>query len=72
MTERKEPSKEEIAHRAYELYVQRGAEPGKDLDDWTRAEKELNGELVITKELSGELLLSPKTKAAQAGRSQSN
>ena len=29
MVERKELSKEEIARRAYELYVQRGSEPGK-------------------------------------------
>ena len=35
------PGYEEIAGRAYELYLQRGAEDGYDLDDWLRAEHEL-------------------------------
>ena len=48
MIMRKELSKEEIAHRAYELYVQRGAEPGKDVEDWVRAEKELSKGVVQT------------------------
>jgi DUF2934 family protein len=34
---------EEIAARAYELYCERGAEDGHDLDDWLRAEEELRG-----------------------------
>jgi len=59
MTERKELSREDIAHRAYELYVQRGAEPGKDLEDWVRAEKELDAEPI---------LIPTKTRAAQAGQ----
>jgi Protein of unknown function (DUF2934) len=46
MVERKELSKEDIAHRAYELYVQRGGEPGKDVEDWVTAEKELSSEVV--------------------------
>jgi len=32
---------EQIRTRAFELYQQRGAETGKDLDDWLQAEKEL-------------------------------
>jgi hypothetical protein len=32
---------EDIRHRAYELYVQRGRKDGHDLDDWLRAEKEI-------------------------------
>ena len=46
MIERKEPSRENIAHRAYELYTQRGCEPGKDIEDWVRAQKELASEVV--------------------------
>jgi hypothetical protein len=46
MIERKEPSREDIAHRAYELYTQRGCEPGKDIEDWVRAQKELASEVV--------------------------
>lgn len=30
-----------IAHRAYELYEERGKQPGQDLDDWLRAEHEI-------------------------------
>jgi hypothetical protein len=35
----REPSGEEIARRAHELYLQRGGEHGKDVEDWVRAEK---------------------------------
>jgi hypothetical protein len=47
MTGQKEPSglcpkcRQEIDHRAYELFVERGRENGKDLEDWVRAEKEV-------------------------------
>jgi hypothetical protein len=37
------PSEEEIRRRAYQLYEQRGAEPGRDKEDWERAEQELRG-----------------------------
>ena len=36
-----QPSHEHIAIRAYEIYISRGAEHGRDLDDWLRAEREL-------------------------------
>jgi hypothetical protein len=29
--------------RAYELYLQRGAAPGNELDDWLQAEAEITG-----------------------------
>lgn len=32
---------EDISRRAYELYVLRGCEPGRDVEDWMRAENEL-------------------------------
>jgi hypothetical protein len=32
---------EEIRYRAYEIYLERGEQPGCDLDDWFRAEREL-------------------------------
>jgi hypothetical protein len=35
------PSREEIALRAYQIFLQRGGAPGNALDDWTRAEREL-------------------------------
>lgn len=44
-----------IRERAYELFVQRGSEPGHDLDDWLQAEREL---------LGVELELRPRRAAA--------
>lgn len=35
------PTREEIALRAYEIYLERGGAPGNELEDWTRAEREL-------------------------------
>jgi hypothetical protein len=32
---------EEIEKRAYEIYLRRGREDGRDLDDWFAAEQEL-------------------------------
>ena len=63
MLGRREPAGEEIARRAHELYLQRGGEHGKDVEDWVRAEKELSDEPVVE---------PAKTKAAQAVRSASN
>lgn len=37
----KRPSDEEIAARAYQLYVESDCEPGHDLDNWLQAEYEL-------------------------------
>jgi hypothetical protein len=48
MIESREVSKENIARRAYELYTQRGREPGKDVEDWVSAEKELGTEPNMT------------------------
>ena len=48
MIERKVLSREDIAHRAYELYTERGCEVGKDVEDWVRAEEQLCAETIIT------------------------
>ena len=63
MSGRRKPSREEIARRAHELYLQRGGEHGKDVEDWVRAEKELSDERVAG---------PAKTRAAQAVRSMIN
>ena len=42
MIEVREPAKDEINHRAYALYLMRGREQGRDVEDWVRAEKELS------------------------------
>jgi hypothetical protein len=38
---KRDPIREAIATRAYELFMARGATDGHDLDDWLRAEHEL-------------------------------
>jgi hypothetical protein len=34
---------DEIARRAYHIYLERGSEPGHDLDDWLKAEAQVAG-----------------------------
>ena len=41
----KAPTREEIELRAYEIYLRRGGEEGKALDDWLAAEKELSASI---------------------------
>ena len=38
------PTAEEIAQRAYEIFLARGGEAGHDVDDWLQAESELLSE----------------------------
>ncbi len=59
----REPSGEEIARQAHELYLQRAGEHGKDVEDWVRAEKELGDEPVAG---------PAKTRVAQAVRNAFN
>lgn len=35
------PTEQQIAARAHEIFLKRGATPGCDLDDWLQAEREL-------------------------------
>jgi hypothetical protein len=39
------PATDLIAARAYQIFVQRGGEPGDPVDDWRRAEAELRAEM---------------------------
>jgi len=34
---------DQIRRRAYEIYLERGEQPGRDLEDWFQAERELEG-----------------------------
>ena len=36
-----QPTNEEIALRAYHIYLERGSKPGDPIEDWLRAEREL-------------------------------
>jgi DUF2934 family protein len=40
-----EPTRVQIAHRAFEIYVSRGGEHGHDVGDWFEAERQLRTEL---------------------------
>ena len=35
------PTENDIAERAYQLFIMRGCEHGRDLDDWLSAKREL-------------------------------
>ena len=39
-----QPTQEEIALRAYHIYLERGGIPGNELEDWIEAERQLVGE----------------------------
>jgi hypothetical protein len=39
-----QPTADEIAVRAYQIYLERGGAPGNEFEDWIRAERELLGE----------------------------
>lgn len=38
---RQPPTQEQIALRAYQIYLERNGAPGNPLEDWVRAEREL-------------------------------
>jgi hypothetical protein len=38
-----QPTQEEIALRAYHIYLERGGMPGNELEDWIEAERQLVG-----------------------------
>ena len=41
MTDSNSPSHEQIARRAYEIFVERGQPAGRDLEHWLEAERQL-------------------------------
>jgi hypothetical protein len=53
--------RERVSFRAYELYESRGADHGRDLEDWTKAENEVLSPLIEQK-----LELSRKTSEGTA------
>lgn len=38
-----EPTRDDIARRAYEIYIERGGREGCEMEDWLQAEQELRG-----------------------------
>jgi hypothetical protein len=47
---RSAPSDEEIRCRAHEIYLERGGLPGDEIDDWLRAERELQKVALFTRD----------------------
>jgi hypothetical protein len=41
------PTEEQIRMRAYEIYLERGDEPGDAVSDWLQAEAELQPEIAV-------------------------
>ena len=39
-----QPTREEIALRAYQIYLKRDGAPGNEFEDWVQAERQLLGE----------------------------
>ncbi len=52
------PTHEEIALRAYQIYLERGGVPGNELEDWTRAERELLEKSVKLRRKAGPKLVA--------------
>src|SRR5258708_33949340 len=48
------PNHDEIRRRAYEIYVERGALPGQDLEDWLQAEREIGSPAHFMRAARGE------------------
>ncbi len=45
MEEQKAPTIQQIEQRAYEIYLERGGEDGRSIEDWIAAEQELKEQL---------------------------
>jgi hypothetical protein len=45
-----EPDHDQIRRRAYEIYLEDGSLPGRELDDWLRAERELRKVALFTQD----------------------
>jgi hypothetical protein len=48
------PNHDEIRRRAYEIYLERGALPGRDLEDWLQAESEFQSAALFIRAATGE------------------
>jgi hypothetical protein len=48
-----EPRMNRIARRAHEIYEARGGEHGKAMEDWLRAEREVDAEIEASRKAEG-------------------
>jgi hypothetical protein len=65
-----EPTREQIAARAYQLYLERGCRNGHDMDDWLQAEYDLR-QLPLQKlaEITPPVSRRAKSNGKPAGKS---
>lgn len=63
-------SSEDVARRAYELFLSRDGQHGRDVDDWLEAERQLrtNGTPPPPSRRSASQTRAPKTPAAARAR----
>jgi hypothetical protein len=62
-----QPAQEEIALRAYHIYLERGGIQGNELEDWIEAERQLVGEKgKVTQNGNGKSRRKPKANSAVA------
>src|SRR5262249_35609558 len=66
------PSADKIALRAYEIYISRGGEHGRDLEDWLQAESELQNERAVPRPKRGDGVSSPSRRETMGSRSTPN
>ena len=59
MNQSEKPSKDEIAARAYQIYVQEGRMPGREIDHWLRAEASLLRERQAAQEAAAARNVAP-------------
>ena len=48
------PNHDEIRRRAYEIYLERGGLPGRELEDWLQAESEFQSAALFIRAATGE------------------
>ena len=48
------PNHDEIRRRAYEIYLERGGLPGRELEDWLQAESEFESAALFMRAATGE------------------
>ena len=70
-----QPTQEEIALRAYQIYLERGGMPGNEFEDWMEAERQLvgvnaeateNGKVAENGNGNGKARRKPKVNSAAA------
>jgi hypothetical protein len=63
-----QPAEDQIARRAYELYLQRGSVPGHETDDWLQAEAELSAEAEREEAEPSEAASTRRSSSSSGGR----